>query len=220
MKSHAWLLAVSFIPFSFLGFLFAQFSLHGMTQPDPVVPTVTILEPRSQTNILFITVDTDAKPNPRLISVWGLFFSTLDENVAEMIPLYPSKDSLKDTVLLSKFFLTQDNHLDQSFLDLAQKAFQLEWDAYIIINQKEVDKLSKQLGMNIKITDSNLTTASPETILLKQLCSVMKSSGMELDLHQILKAHVIDNGCSSSLLASFDQWIKTSKPFSSCEVQQ
>jgi hypothetical protein len=220
MKTHAWLLAVSFIPFSIFGFLFAQFSTHGIRQPDPTIPTVAISEVRTQTNILFISVDTQAKPNPRLVSAWGLFISTMNQNVAEIIPLYPSKEALKDTVLLSEFFLTQGKVLDPKFVDLTQKAFEVKWDAYIVINQDEIGKISKQLEKDAKIKDSDSASSGLEAILLQQLCSTLKSTGMTIDLSHILDTQILDTNFSSSLLASYDQWKKTGQPFSSCEVQQ
>jgi len=220
MKTHAWLLAVSFIPFSIFGFLFAQFSTHGIRQPDPAVPIVTTSNVRAQTNILFISVDTETKPNPRLVSAWGLFITTMNQNAAEIIPLYPSKDPLKDTVLLSEFFLTQGKVLDPKFVDLTQKAFEVKWDAYIVIDQDEIGKISKQLEKDMKIKDSDSASSGLEAILLQQLCSTLKSTGMTIDLSHILDTQILDTNFSSSLLTSYDQWKKTGQPFSSCEVQQ
>jgi len=220
MKTRAWLLAVSFVPFSIFGFLFAQFSTKGIKQSTSTIPTEVFPEVRYQTNVLFISIDTDAKPNPRLVSVWGLFFSTLNQNAAEIIPLYPSKDPLKDTVLLSEFFLTQDKHLDQKFLDLTQEAFQVEWDNYIVINQKEITDISMQLKPDIKISDSNSTSTSSDSNFLKQLCLLLKSNRRDLDLSHILDTQILDHNISTSVLTLFDQWMDTGKPFSSCEVQQ
>ncbi len=219
MKSHAWLLAISFVPFSIFGFLFANLSSLGIKKNDPAVPTLTVLEVQSQTNILFISVDTDEKPNPRLVSLWGLFFSTNNLYVAEIIPLYPSTDSMKDTVLLSEFYLTPNKHLDQKFLDLSQKTFEVKWDAYIVVNQKEIAELSRILGMGMETTDSSTASEEPDTVLLNQLCTFLKSSERNFDLLHILDTQVLNHNLSNSILASFDQWIKAGQPFSSCEVQ-
>ena len=220
MKTHAWLLTVSFVPFSIFGFLFAQFSTHEIKQPNPPTSPISIPEVQRQTNVLFISVDTDTKPYPRLVSVWGLFFSTMDQNAAEIIPLYPSKDPLEDTVLLSEFFLTQDEHLDQDFLDLTQKAFQVKWDNYIVISQKEISEISKHLETDRKISDSNSLSAGSDRILLQQFCSLLKTGQTGIDLRNILDTQNLDHNMTTSTLILLDQWIETGKPFSSCEVQQ
>jgi hypothetical protein len=223
MKSHGWLLAISFIPFTIFGFLFAQISNHGMNEPNLTPPIVTILDPSSQLNILFISVDTDAKPNPRLVSIWGLFFSAKSQNVAVFIPLYPSKDLLKDTVLLSEFFLIEGKHLDENFLQLTEQAFRVEWDVFVLINQKEVIKLTKQMDIDHATSDleiSSIPSNAIEVGLLTQLCSLLQLPEMDLDLRQILKTQVMDHNLPVSTLSSFAQWMDSGQPFSSCEVQQ
>lgn len=219
MKANAWLLAVSFIPFSIFGFLFAQFSTHGIKQPGPSEPVVTTTEARTQTNILFISVDIDAKPNPGLISVWGLFFSTSTQNAAEIIPLYPSKDPIKDTVLLSEFFLSQDKVLDPKFADLTQKVFQVKWDAFVVMDGDEIEKISRQLDNIAKVKNSN-SPSEFDAILLQQLCSLLKSGDEELYLKNILDTQILHTNISPSIFSSFELWINTGQAFSSCEVQK
>jgi hypothetical protein len=219
MKTHAWLLAVSFIPFSIFGFLFAQFSTHGIKQPDPAVPITTTQGVRTQTNILFISVDMDAKPNPRLVSVWGLFFTSLNQNAAEFVSLYPSKNSLKDTILLSEFTLDTNQNLDSSFVELTQKAFQVKWDAYFVISQKDIEKISKRLEKDIDLSDVTTAFTGPDMIFLQQLCSFLISDAMTLDFHHILETQILDNNISSSQVSAFDRWVENGQPFSSCEAQ-
>jgi hypothetical protein len=175
---------------------------------------------QTQTNVLFISVDTDAKPNPRLVSVWGLFFTSLNQNAAEFMPLYPSKDPLKDTILMSEFSFDQDVHLVPSFLDLTQKAFQVKWDAYIVINQKEIDKILKLMGKDTNNSDSDSLSVRPEIILLRQLCALLKSDSVNLDFHHLVDTQILDHNISTSLLVALDQWAKIGQPFNSCEVQQ
>ena len=222
MKSRIWLIVISFIPFSMLGFLFADISNHAQAQtvlaPQETTPVI-----RTQTNILFVSVDKNAKPYPRLVSVWGLFFSSKGQNVAEFINLFPSTDALKDTLLASEFVLEQTKTLDPKFFELAKKYYQVDWDNYVLMDTEGINNFSNELG-----SSSSTMTGNPSSIfsdqssakLLFRLCNTLKSDNPALDLKNILNIHTLNHNFSLSDLSSFQKWIQMGQPFTSCELLQ
>ncbi len=220
MKTSAWLLAISFIPFSVFGFLFARLSSFGPGVLDPPVPQIGPATPTSQVNILFISIDLSAKPNPRLVSIWGLFFAVGDYPSSQMIQLFPSDNSLKDAVLLSEFSLDKNGHLQGDFLDITEKAFQLTWDYYSVVDQKGISHLMSQLHATPGNKDQEVTLQTNESALLNSLCSVLLSPEADIDLAQLLHAYIIDNNFSVAVIDSFQNWMDSKQILTSCEVQE
>jgi hypothetical protein len=223
MKSHLWLLAISFVPFAIFGFLFSQLMNPGMQRFDHDPTTFAISSSNLQMNILLVTIDSDIKPYPRLESIWGLFFLMKDQYAAEFIPLYPSNDPLKDAILISNFFLTPDMGMDGKFLALTKGTFQIEWNAFVLIDQKEFIELLKYLNVDHSLQDieSPATSSSlTENGLLTKLCSFLKSNVKELDLLNILNNQVMDHNFTESFLFKFENWIDSGLSFNSCDIQQ
>jgi hypothetical protein len=222
MKTNFWLLSLTFIPFAIFGFLFSRFANFQKNSSDNALTIVSTLGVNFQKDILFITIDKDNKPYPQLVSIWGLFFSTKNQKAAEFIPIYPSINPLKDAVLLSKFFCIEDNRLDEKFLELINQAYQIKWDAFVMIDLKQLEEIINYLKVVGLVPEERQNTSSNsiEQQFLLQLCSLLKSTKRDLSFQYILHTFILDHNINSVSVSAFIKWMDLEQSFISCEVQE
>jgi hypothetical protein len=220
MKHNSWLVALSFIPFAFLGFVFATVTTQAKAEPSPIAQSNHSPNP-SQSNILYIVVDKTSKPNPRLVSIWGLFFSTQDQLMAEFVPLYPSKKSLSDTLLISKFFLDTNLKLDPEFMNLITEYFQINWNGFIVLDQDAEKDLTSELSSLDTIKTVNTQSSkksSNSSIFFSSLCKFLKSPKTNTKGSDLLATPSLDANVQLNIVLAAFTWTQENTPFAACEV--
>jgi hypothetical protein len=220
MKHNTWLVALSFIPFAILGFVFATVTTQAKANPNPISqssqnPTF------KQSNILYIVVDKTSKPNPRLVSIWGLFFSTQNQLVAEFVPLYPSNKPLSDTLLISKFYLDQNFKLDPEFMNLITEYFQIEWNGFVVLDQNTERELTAKLtAFNTAEASKTqpLKKSSDSSVLFNSLCNILISPKLNSQMSGLLSTPSLDVNVQLKILLDAITLTQESIPFAACEV--
>jgi hypothetical protein len=142
-KARIVIFTASFLAFLLIGFAIAY--VFRLRIPSPVAQpnSATPLPVNSQQNLLVIHVDELGKPNPKLISVWVVFFVQYDSTFVSFKSLYPDPLAPRPILPVNVFFsMNAEGRPSDAFFKWVEE-HRLEWTAYILIDQEGMEQISE-----------------------------------------------------------------------------
>jgi hypothetical protein len=172
-----------FAAFSMIGIVLAyQFRDHILFPVSGEKAASAPVMARSQQNLLVIHIDELNKPNPKLISVWVVFFAQHDRTFVSFKALHPDPLSPNPIIPVNVLFSLDENGApSEAFLYWVRK-HHLEWSAFVLIDQEGLEQISRHLQSGAldfiipRSKDQRLTVWQQEAGLMNRLCLQMQEN--------------------------------------------
>jgi hypothetical protein len=224
-KARIVIFTASFLAFLLIGFAIAY--VFRLRIPSPVAQpaSVTPLPVNSQQNLLVIHVDELGKPNPKLISVWAVFFAQYDRTFVSFKALYPDPLAPRPILPVNIFFsMNAAGEPSDAFFKWVED-HHLEYSAYILIDQegmKQIADGTNFAGLDLIIPrnkDQLQAVWQQEARLLDHLCTqfLPGEKKSDIDWHALIPAHFRSDLSFENAILIWDQ-LQAVSTSPNCEV--
>ncbi len=229
MKKVVFLLViVIFIVSAVLGFQAAARLSSGQSSQSQQAEGLPV--PSTQTNYLLVHVNDFTADHPQLVSAWGLFIFYSTPPQVMLIPLYPTYNDARSTVLGTAFKLGKDDQVSSRFIDEIEKEYDIAIQGYAAVDNAGLSVFYKWItGEEGQISAVTPQTADEKHIVLynsqqffRTACEQFSRSGVSSFVDQIhwtelLPSHFSTNLSFESLALAAD-YFKSAGDIDQCTV--
>ena len=128
---------ILFIGFSLLGFLMWN-EVKGLFSTTAKSPSTSINSSVQQENILLVHIDDLTSDDPRLVSVWAVFFTPSNPPTLTMRELYPDLyDDQNVDEIKSLFSINSNGELDSKFIK-KMDMYQIQWTGIMLVDHQAI----------------------------------------------------------------------------------